>query len=59
MTLNERLLARMKEEMGDDPTVMMVMSLFEGNVLSIPEEELRGHIQKYCAVLESLLLDRS
>lgn len=58
LTLNERLLTRMKQEMGDDPTTTMILTMFEGNLLSIPEVELKEHIQRYCSVLTDLLLDK-
>ncbi len=55
MTLNERLLKVANEMLGSDPQFTLVMSLFEGNILSIPEHELREYLDKTIAILTGVL----
>jgi hypothetical protein len=54
-TLNERVVNLLQQELGDDPSVGMFIPMFEGNILSIPEDELRTQIQKYAKVITDLL----
>ena len=55
MTLNQRFLALLEREMGSDPTFGMMLTMFSGNLLSIPEEEFRGQMEKYLRMLTELL----
>jgi hypothetical protein len=55
MTVNERFLTLVRSEVGDDPTFGMLLQMFEGNVLSIPEEEFRATLAKYLRVLQGVL----
>jgi len=55
MTLNERFLAVIEKEMGTDPTMGMLVTMFAGSLQSIPEDELRSHLEMYLKVLQGLL----
>lgn len=55
MSLNERFLTVVKSELGDDPTMLMMLTMFEGNVLSIPESEFRETLEKYMKALQGVL----
>lgn len=55
MTLNERFLALLEQHLGDDPTASMMLTVFGGNLLSIPEQEFRKQMEKYLNLLQELL----
>jgi len=55
LTLNERFLNIVKSELGDDPTFTMMLTMFEGNILSIPESEFRETLEKYMRALQGVL----
>ncbi len=54
-SLNERLMARLERELGDDPTFSIAIQMFAGNILSVPEVELREQLTRYCSLLQDLL----
>lgn len=54
-TLNQRFLALLEQHLGDDPTASMMLTMFGGNLLSIPEQEFRAQMEKYLSMLQELL----
>lgn len=44
-----------EREVGNDPTFAMMIAMFSGNLLSIPEDELRANLQKYIDMMNAVL----
>lgn len=55
MTVNERFIKLVQTEVGCDPTFEALLMMFQGNILSIPEEEFRATLEKYLKVLQGVL----
>ena len=44
-----------EREVGNDPTFAMMIAMFSGNLLSIPEDELRANLQRYLDMMNAVL----
>jgi hypothetical protein len=53
-SLAEKLLIAAKTRI-DDPQLMMILSMFEGNILSVPDEQIRDGIEQCIRFFTELL----